>query len=1188
MAVQALIPIAEEAKQGEEFDPPRSPITFETTAFVAMTAAKRRSSFKNKLIRFRRRKSSMSSLESYQQEDSVSAIVLASEGRLDELQALIEEYHMTLEEVDNEGRSLLHHATLANQTKVMSFLITNGSDLDAVDNQGNTALHLAAMNNHPDSCQLLLTNGANDCILNKDMHSPLHLAAQPGKSKALSAILDHPIQFSIAGHQGKTPLHNICEKDNIEGMIIFESKVLANFLKAKKKNTFKTDDTGLTPIHLAARKNSHRVLTYLIQKCTEYGYTLAEVFSFLDEENSTPLHAAIDSGNTEVVEVLLKHGASPIDSKGDLIPPLHLACSQGRSEIIKMMVHYVGPGIISSIDQQEKTPLHYCALSIHSSCMIPFLVESGGDNNIDINARDEKGRTPLHNAVVSANLAGTKELISYGANPLIKDKKGMNILHLALNNKRKVIIHALLELSFAPELVSQTCGRGYSAIHHALLTENGEVVPKMIKLLQFEVEKVQDEEGNNYLHIAAHKGDVKALSALLELVDIHKLLNQPNNCGMTPLHTAAAGGHYRSIDLLLNNGAMFHKAINGETAFLIACKNGFTACAKLLLQSHPQQISLTDDRGNTPLHAAAMSKTPSMVTLLLDRNCKLGVNSESLSFLDILIDSGDMKCMMAVIDHDRWQECLDFCSPSHPSPVSGLIEKMPKAAKAVLDRCHSKALLDKSHPNYWESFDFKYLYSQKLKEKRTHQMLALAISPTVYPEMDDSTKTTIRYKGLESGKTSISLSAVKKTRVNYGRDTMKILQKMKQFKRQDLLTHPVVNAFLESKWRRYGNVYYLSLYAFQTLIVLLMSLFVLIVPHPPRTLSALNQTAFATLNLDEFFALNLDAKVIRGLVLALNTVYMIYLLFNFVVYIKRRGGLSPFLQATIWVNVLTVIFIYAFFLFPNPLSVWPLSAFSIFFAWLSLLLSLEHLSLAGTIVKMFLEVTKTVFLVLCVSIFLLLAFAFSFYILAGTFGEYSHIGYSFLSVFGFMLGELPYDMYVRQDAAGILPFGNIVLVFILFLSILLSIVLANLLIGLAVGDIERVKLNAILQRKDIEIEFFSQLDASIPRGSLKRFSLSSYTVHPNKNRSIYSIWRDSWKWIENQIEPEQSDVASSASVATCLLEITELKAHVIEMKETMQQMQATSAELTRRYKGLSAGSSMTSFDFEQDLNRSWN
>ena len=294
-------------------------------------------------------------------------------------------------------------------------------------------------------------------------------------------------------------------------------------------------------------------------------------------------------------------------------------------------------------------------------------------------------------------------------------------------------------------------------------------------------------------------------------------------------------------------------------------------------------------------------------------------------------------------------------------------------------------------------------------------------------------------------------------------------------------------------------------------------------------------------------------------------------------------------RVSLWIDILAIIFNCIFFLHPNPLNAWPFAAVSCFFSWFSLLLALEHSSIPGTIVKMFLEVTKTVFLVLFVCIFLLLAFAFSFYILAGSLSEFHNVGYAFLSVFGFMLGELPYDVYVKQDVAGQLPYGEIVLVFILFLAILMSIVLANLLIGLAVGDIERVKLNAILQRKAIEIEFFSQLDASIPRRYLKRFSLPSYKVYPNRSRSVYKIWRDSWKWIEAQIESEQEDTTTTTNIAACMSEISELKQHVLELKETLQQIQEANAEFQNRYRGLSAGSSLSSFDFDvrEELSESY-
>ena len=1127
------------------------------------------------------------SLDLHFSDESVPIHTLAAEGRLEELKCMISEHGLTLDERDSNGCTLLHHATSHNQMPAMSFLIDSGISLNAVDNDGNTALHLAAENDLPEACHLLLSNGASDLVFNKKQWTALHLAARRS-NKALKAILDHPVDYSVSGFRNRTPLHVISEYDNIEGMEIYYNIVFVSLLKTGKRAAAKictVDDNGLTALHLAARKNSYRCVDFTIQKIKSLGFPIHKILGLFDEENSTPLHAAVDSCNTEVVEVLLKHGASPVGYKENIIPPLHMACSQGRSVMVRMMVEYAGPEIIAHADQQKKTPLHYCALSIHSSCMIPFLLEKG-KAVIAIDAQDAKGRTPLHSAISSANLAGTKELLSFGANPLVRDDKGLNALHLALNKNRRVIVNALLELPCAPEMIRQTCCKGYSAIHHALHVGYGEVIPKMLAVLQFEIQKAKDEDGNNYLHLAAGKGNAKALKSLLDVPEMHKMLNEPNDSGETPLHAAATGGHSRCIDVLLNNGAMFHKALNGETAFMIACKKGFTDCARLLFQAHPCQIFLTDDQGNTPLHAAAQSKTPSLISLLLDKKAKIAANSEMLSFLDIIIDSADYDCAMAVVTHDRWQECLDFGSPNYPSPIVGLIEQMPKVAKVVFDRCHERAAnLDESHKDYWESFDFKYLYWHKATKKNSiHQGLASAMNATVHPEQVQATAT-VQYKGDHQRG---SVASAGKMEVCYGEDTMKILHKMKQFKRQALLTHPVVNAFLETKWKRYGNMFYLLSYIFQVLTVILISTFVLIVPNPTfyliETMTGVNGTIPW-----EPPTIGVGAQVIRALILLLDFCFIVLVIYNAIIHFKRRSGLSAIFQVSLWIDVIAILCNCIFFLYPNPLNAWPLAAAACFFSWFSLLLALEHSSIPGTIVKMFLEVTKTVFLVLFVSLFLLFAFAFSFYILAGSLSEFHHVGYAFLSVFGFMLGELPYDVYVRQDVAGQLPFGNVVLVFILFLAILMSIVLANLLIGLAVGDIERVKLNAILQRKAIEIEFFSQLDASIPKQYLKRFSLPSYTVYPNKNRSVYKIWRDSWKWIEAQIESEQEDTTIATNVATCMNKISDLEQHILELKETLQQMQEATAEFRSRYHGLSARSSLNTLDFDggDDLSESY-
>ena len=59
----------------------------------------------------------------------------------------------------------------------------------------------------------------------------------------------------------------------------------------------KSDDDGFTAIHLAARKNSHQVLREIFRCWKEQGYSMDSVLDFIKEENSTPLHVAVDGGN---------------------------------------------------------------------------------------------------------------------------------------------------------------------------------------------------------------------------------------------------------------------------------------------------------------------------------------------------------------------------------------------------------------------------------------------------------------------------------------------------------------------------------------------------------------------------------------------------------------------------------------------------------------------------------------------------------------------------------------------------------------------------------------------------------------------------------------------------------------------------------------------------------------------------
>ncbi|MFJ2990863.1 ankyrin repeat domain-containing protein [Collimonas sp. NPDC087041] len=61
-----------------------------------------------------------------------------------------------------------------------------------------------------------------------------------------------------------------------------------------------------------------------------------------------------------------------------------------------------------------------------------------------------------------------------------------------------------------------------------------------------------DSNGDNFMHIAAQRGDVNTITLL---VDAGMNVNQKGDMGSTALHYAYGGKHQRVVDFLLAHGA---------------------------------------------------------------------------------------------------------------------------------------------------------------------------------------------------------------------------------------------------------------------------------------------------------------------------------------------------------------------------------------------------------------------------------------------------------------------------------------------------------------------------------------------------------------------------------------------------------------------------------------------------------
>lgn len=94
------------------------------------------------------------------------------------------------------------------------------------------------------------------------------------------------------------------------------------------------------------------------------------------------------------------------------------------------------------------------------------------------------------------------------------------------------------------------------------------------------------------------------------------------------------------------------------------------------------------------MHLSSIEGYPNVVQFLLDFGIEFKYNKEGLSFIDLAIRYKQQACLMAVINHDRWEEALKLSSKEYKTPFVGIIQLSSEVTQAVMERCVTKKYLD--------------------------------------------------------------------------------------------------------------------------------------------------------------------------------------------------------------------------------------------------------------------------------------------------------------------------------------------------------------------------------------------------------------------------------------------------------------------------------------------------------------
>ena len=1039
---------------------------------------------------------------------------LVEEGKLDYLRVIVEEIGYDIKIVDESGATLLHNAVQFNQLEVAEFLMDQNIDINAVDNDGNTALHYAAIHQNPGAAKLLLSSSViDDKILNSNKESALHTVMRTLNPDMVRTFIEvEKVDTVVRGKHGRTPLHLAAELDFVDGLRVASEVIKQQSADGQvpKFRVCAADDDGVTPLHYAARCGSSAALDYMITCAQQHGYPIEAILKFLDEENRTPLHAAVDAGHIGVVEVLTKHGACPCSATGDQLPSTHLAVARGNLAMLQIFVKKFGACILTLADKFRSTLLHKAVFSINSEPLVEFLLQNGCDPN----QKDGEGSTPLHLAASIGNEKAVKLMLAHSADPKITNMDDQNVLCCAAFWKKDAAVRALFEHCSCKQLIIGWDASGKNALHYAIAGDLDCIVMTMI--CKSGLKESQDAEGNTILHAAAGKGNTAMLKSILELEDAHLYINEPNESGFTPLHVAATGGHKKCCEVLLERGALVHRCHLGFTPFLTAAAHGNVTVLKQLHDAHPFQKSWSNSKGDTALHLAAGQGHARVVQYCLDIGVSVTHNKAGESFLDVAIANGHEEIVLAVVDHSRWQECLDLHSPNRDPPMVALIEKLPKAAVAVLDRCLDKAPGDSNSKAYWENYNFKYLLNPEVIKE-----LGLDCS-SCKPEGSESSG----FKAISElfNVQSYQIAGGVADRPVKAIPPLHILRSMLRFRRLQCLTHPLVDMYLKTKWAYYGRLLNLAELAFYCMYLILLTAFFSIVTTP----GAMHATAVPS-NGTNATGTSMDSVDYS---FGLGIVILLLLIGNLLQWIVHQLGTiwhrTFCLTWSFFVELVTYICSIVFFsLYLKGIQSFELGAFAFSFSWLTLIFALQFYALFGIYIFMIVEIFNTLLRVMLVGILFIVPFGYVFYSLVGTELLYASIPKAMFTIFAASLGEFEYADFVR--VADRLIFPQVTYFFVIFLALLVTISFSNLLIALAVGDIDRVRRTAIIRQRHIKIHYFSSIDPVLRFVSLRCFKCLPITkrrITPNAQRNLL---RRLWSVLWNALKIEDPALETSGA-----------------------------------------------------------
>jgi ankyrin repeat protein len=670
------------------------------------------------------------------------------------------------------------------------------------------------------------------------------------------------------------------------------------------------------------------------------------------------------------------------------------------------------------------------------------LLESLYKCGVDVHfSEPTEGFTALHLGAFSDSVDCTMFLISHGADVNFISHKYTPLETACFHNSFKVA---------------------------KLLLENGAAVHV--------TRKFQNKEHTSYgtpLHSAVKANAIECVQLLLaEGAEI----NPEESIGISPLHIAAEMGYLQCMNILLDSGCdpNLTTADTRNSALHLAADGGFSECISLLLHKGAN-ADARNHKGQTPLHLAAHAHSVECVETLLSKG-GCDPNSE---------------------DHEKR-------TPLH------------SAVGRALNSCEITELLIKygACVNGGDVFGYTPLHVAALNEntqlvqilinngadvsvktKGGNSALGILVRktplalPTLYRKLD--TAILMHDPEVSSSKEVIMKLDFRIFLQRCHKGEMTFLKTFIDEGQKEILEHPLCQAFLHIKWEKIRKYYIARLMLYGVLVLCLTSYVLTALYHNCKENIYRNSTWCQ--NSSTFPVSIQNTPVEMKIEWYLLTFFTICEAVRKICACVGCSSLKRYLchvdNIIEWFVLISNILLS--YLFINENYNWQshVAAFAVLFAWVNVMLLLGQLPVLGSYIAMYIKVQKEFLKLFIAYACLLIGFTLSFCVIFPAKSYFQYPTYSFIQVTALMIGSVEYNDLIFENKTSEFMLETSAHIMFLIFMLFVTIIMMNLLVGIAVRDIQGLQKTAGLSKLVRQTKLIYGIELSLLNSWLPNYIL---------------------------------------------------------------------------------------------------